>query len=234
MKRVLPVLVCLVLSAYPVISQISSGHLTYKVEMNFEWPEEEADDKELSEEERELEARLKKMIEERIQDEVRESNEYYFEGNLARLIRPATDEPGILHFYKMKEMEALICNTNVEPVEVDTNRMNFRVNPAWHVEYTIDTFPDDRKNILGFDCQKVVLQEYRKVSGGEYRTRYEMYVTPAIHFPPQAVAGLYDLVLNDCALEIKVTHPENENSYTLIYAVDFNQTFDRQLIVLPD
>lgn len=233
MNAVLPVLACLLLSVCPSFSQISSGHLTYKMDTHFEWPENEANDEELSNEEREMEAGLKKMIQEKIQDGAREAYEYYFEDNLVRIIRPGTSKPSVLHFHKLKEMEELVFSTNVEPVKVDTIRMNFRVNPEWHVEYTIDTFLDDRKNILGFDCHKVVLQEYRNVSGREYRTRYEMYVTPAINFPSHVVAGLYDQVQNDCALEVRVTDLRNEKSYTLIYAVDFNQTFDRQLIVKP-
>lgn len=214
-------------------AQINAGHLTYNSVSHIEFPDPATEEPGENEEEIALKKQMQAMFMQKLGEQQGDIKEYYFKENLARLVRPGNDKPNVQRFYEIDKLRFINFRKKEDVITSDTVIMDYRVNPAWQVEYSIETYNDDRKMILGFDCYKVILSEYRKIEDREYRTRYEMYVTPEIAFPPQAIGGLYDAVLKECALEIKVISLENENSWTLISAINFNKEFDESLLVFP-
>jgi len=79
-------------------------------------------------------------------------------------------------------------------------------NPTLEMEYkyklTVDT--SERKEILGFDCYKVIIDLYEHLRPGtNMKTDIQLYVTDELHIPGNPLINLTKDCLPFCPLEIK-------------------------------
>jgi len=101
--------------------------------------------------------------------------------------------------------------------------------------YEIDTFYQDTKNILGYECYKIEVIESHNEGADHIHLikKYEMYVTDELPLPAPIVIGIWRLPIGACALEIKESAPENPSTFILTEAVAVNKKQKNSLLELP-
>ncbi|MFK8161425.1 MAG: hypothetical protein AB8H12_03095 [Lewinella sp.] len=106
----------------------------------------------------------------------------------------------------------------------------------WDVNYEIDTFPEDRKEILGYDCYRMTISEHRTwvAQGYDERQHYDLYVTPALPLPFRAVGVLWQPITDLCALEIMSRNPKHPESYTKVVATGIRTDVSPKVLELPE
>ncbi len=95
----------------------------------------------------------------------------------------------------------------------------------WQLHYELDPHPDIRRDILGYDCYKLVIHEERinKKEGWHDRYRHELFVTDALPLSLSLIIHLWKPVTDLCALEIKTTRLDQPESYHLKQAVKIEE-----------
>lgn len=108
--------------------------------------------------------------------------------------------------------------------------------PGWELEHYLDFNPSERKEILGYDCFKLMLTEVRtdKIAGTSTTKTYELFVTDALELPLSLVIPLAAPVTDLCALAIKTFRSKMPNSYGLMYATAIEQNLEHELLQKPD
>lgn len=103
------------------------------------------------------------------------------------------------------------------------------------VNYEINSVPSDRKNILGYDCYKMIITE--TISDREFGVeclRYDLYVTEAIDFPFHLMNSILKPMINKCALEITTRIKGKGTSCSIMTAAEIQENIDVDHVVLPD
>ncbi|SER08027.1 hypothetical protein SAMN05444359_12362 [Neolewinella agarilytica] len=106
----------------------------------------------------------------------------------------------------------------------------------WTCSYQIDTFPNERTNILGYDCYRMTIREHRiwESMGFEETQHYDLFVTDELPIPFRAVGVLWQPVTDVCALEIRSSNPRTPNSYTHSIAVRVDTDLSPEKLALPE
>jgi hypothetical protein len=106
----------------------------------------------------------------------------------------------------------------------------------WEVNYKLDTFQDDRKEILGYDCYRMTISEHRTwaAEGYDERKHYDLYVTTELPLPFRAVGILWQPITDVCALEIVSRNPKYPESYTKVIATDIRTDVSPEVLKLPE
>ena len=111
-----------------------------------------------------------------------------------------------IYTYRPDSLDYKITEVDAHGVAKSTTLINkdYRKGPTWEVVYVVERKPDDRKQILGYDCYKIILTEKRVVLSSQeiISRKMEMYVTDKIKLPGYIIAGLYDNVIKECPLEL--------------------------------
>jgi len=103
-----------------------------------------------------------------------------------------------------------------------------------NVQYKLDTIKTDKKNILGYECYKMKIDETieDKEHGTEIST-YELYVTDEIDFPFHLMNSILKPMVNKCALEFKMTDHNKGESFSIMKAIKIEKNINNNHIKLP-
>ena len=101
--------------------------------------------------------------------------------------------------------------------------------------FEVDTFLNNKKNILGYDCYKIEIIKARKSADNELITekKYEMYVTDELPLTANVVTGMWQLPLDICALDIKESTPDNPTTFIHTQATEIKKKQKNELLELP-
>lgn len=104
------------------------------------------------------------------------------------------------------------------------------------IEYKLTENRGETKNILGFDCFKLSIEEIlsNKKERETKVTQYELFVTDKLTLPARIVVPFREPITELCALEIKTIHHEMPNSYSLQTAIDYTIGVNPDELLIPD
>jgi hypothetical protein len=133
----------------------------------------------------------------------------------------------MLHFFLDEETG----NTSLSETYLHHNA----ISSGWNIKYDIEVFEAEIKNILGYECFKMVIFETRINKGQDWKIshQYELYVTDKICLPARLVIHLWEPITELCALEIKAINMKSPNSYSIKRAIEITEMNDTELISLP-
>jgi hypothetical protein len=94
--------------------------------------------------------------------------------------------------------------------------LDHKKNPDWKVSYDVLPFPDSVRTIKGYRCHKIRISETKTVKGETDLRILELWVTDQINLPAYVVAGLYEKVVSECPLEVRVWSGNLSEPHTIM------------------
>lgn len=115
------------------------------------------------------------------------------------------------------------------------NKLPMHAISEWQVQYTLDTFLSERRNILGYDCFKMLIKQ-EIIGTGQYRevNIFELFVTDQLKLPARLTIPLRRPVLQLCALEVKSYNPKRPEIFLTETAIEIKKEVDSGKILLPE
>ena len=132
--------------------------------------------------------------------------------------------PGTRYIYAARGLEYLVQETGPNgKISVSKMDMDYKKFPGWQVRYDVKKFPGETRSILGYNCYKVLLDEYKTIEGKTDVRKIELWVTGRIALPAFIVAALYEQVVTECPLEMRVWSEPASKPHTTVVVESIQQ-----------
>ena len=160
---------------------------------------------------------------------------YYFNDTIVRYMD--TDEKEDEVFYYINPIDAVWTRyfTDRKGI-VKYSETKIAPSDDWKLTYSIEVDKGDKKNILGYDCYKVIIIENRKSisKGWTEGCTYECYVTDELNLPFNCTELIWERVLNKTPLEIVyyLNHLPNSKEYKT--AIEIKLDLPEDVLKLPE
>lgn len=119
--------------------------------------------------------------------------------------------------------------------QVNKIPMHAKYHHGWQVRYTVDTLLSDRKNILGYNCFKMIVkQEVIRSRQDTDVNIFELFVTDRLNLPARLTLPLRQPVVQLCALEIKSFNLKSPYMFLTERAIEIKKEVDSSRILLPE
>lgn len=239
------ILIILCLISFELYSQIiTSGKLTYEIEvvLAHNWIDrlggvgtesDTANDQELKEEITEFLKKHGADITDNTSNQI-ERWTYQFDSNRARIIGNKIFNGEAFDLYLFDKMMRIILRHHkgdIEDLRIDT--MDYQQIKADR-KYQVQINKDSIRQIKGYECYEVLVEEVRELGGAEQRTNYELYVTEKIKFSPSIILEWGEQIIDDCPIYIKSWINNDTKSYNEYRLVDFEEGVDQNVFEVPE
>ena len=239
------VLIVLCLTSFRLNSQIiTTGELTYELEvvLEYNWKDrlEESSTERDTMNDQEHIKRIKDFLNKHGADvDANSSNHverwtYRFDSNQARIIGNKIFKGETFDLYFFDKMIRIIrrhYKGNIEDLRIDT--MDYQRIKAGR-KYQVQINKDSIRQIKGYKCYEVLVEEFRELGGTELRTNYELYVTDEIKFSPSIILEWGERITDDCPIYIKSWINDETRSYNEYRLVGFEKGVDQSVFEVPE
>lgn len=179
--------------------------------------------------------KLENMFVEFIKNKSGYNSTYYFNDTIVRYMD--TDEKEDEVFYYINPIDASWTRYYTDRKGIiKYTETKYAPSDDWKLTYSIEVDRGDKKNILGYECYKVVIVENRKSisEGWEESCTYECYVTDDLNLPFNCTELIWEKVLNKTPLEIVyyLNHIPNSKEYKT--AIEIKLDLPEDILKLPD
>jgi|GEM_PF-6569925 len=232
------------MTSHKAMSQNTSITYQQSVHVDFDATLDEADSSDVQydvqDDEDELvdfDEKLKTYMTAKLEAEKNNKYKYILGQEKIRYIRPDT-RPGLLfdeEFILLDRNKRLMDHytySNEKGGELMTFEFDRTKLRDIDVVYRIDTLKSDRREILGYDCYRVVILEtIRDLEYGEEILEYDCYVTDDIDLPFHLLNTTLKPILDSCPLEMKTHHRSSGTTYSTYTAIEINDSDDTVIVV---
>jgi len=107
---------------------------------------------------------------------------------------------------------------------------------SWNLEYRVNINRSDKKNILGYECYKIIITEIRSDKEDNWLEEYvyECYVTGELDLPFYCVNLVWEKIVDKTPLEIKYYKKDKPNSIQIETAISITKTIDKSALEIPN
>lgn len=164
------------------------------------------------------------------------TRDYYVGESLIRLDRNTnkmSDDEFVLIAPAERKMKTYYTAFDDKPTFTEKQLASAGVDST--MVYEVDTLLKDTKNILGYQCHKIIITEIHR-AGADHEhivKKYEMYVTDELPLSANVVMGMWQVPVDICALEIRESHPDTPSTFILTQATEINKKQKNDLLELP-
>jgi len=239
------ILIVLCLTSSRLNSQIiTAGELTYELEvvLEYDWKdrlEEGSTERDTTNDQKHIE-RIKDFLNKHGADiDANSSNQierwtYQFDSNQVRIIRNKVFKGETFDLYFLDKMMRIIRRHhkgNIEDMRIDT--MDYQRIKADR-KYQVQINKDIIRQIKGYKCYEILVEEVRELGGIELLTNYKLYVTDEIKFSPSIILEWGEQITDDCPIYIKSWINNEKRSYNEYRLVDFEEGVDQSVFEVPE